>query len=116
MPDSFWAALLADSLVATASAGMTALVVSLLPVALFDGGQLFRYSKLRWSIAFGLAATGFVLIVLPDAANWMAVESDMGVWLIATSVFIAIAIAIYLVAVRRTRRLETRESVTADAD
>lgn len=104
-PNSFWAALLDDSLVATASAGMTALIVALLPIALFDGGALYRYSKLRWSIAFGVSVASFAIVVLPDAANWIYVGSGLGQWLIASSIFIAVAIGAYLYFVRRSRRV-----------
>lgn len=105
-PASFFTALMSDSLTATAAAGLTALVVALLPIALFDGGELFKHSKLRWAIAFGIAVASFSIVVLPSASNWLGLGDGLVTWLLLTLAFIAIAVVVYLLALRRngTRR------------
>jgi hypothetical protein len=100
-PASFFTALLGDTLTATAAGGLTALLVALLPIALFDGGELFRYSKLRWAIAFGIAVASFSIVVLPSASNWLGLGDGLLTWLLLTLGFITLAIVAYLVAVRK---------------
>ena len=100
-PASFLTALLGDTLTATAAGGLTALVVALLPIALFDGGELFRYSKLRWAIAFGVAVASFSIVVLPSASNWLGLGDGLLTWLLLTLGFITLAIVAYLLAVRK---------------
>ncbi len=100
-PAAFLTALLGDTLTATAAGGLTALLVALLPIALFDGGELFRYSKLRWAIAFGVAVGSFSIVVLPSASNWLGLGDGLLTWLLLTLGFITLAIVAYLVAVRK---------------
>ena len=107
-PVAFWTALLTDSLVATSAAGLTALLVALLPIALFDGGELFAYSKLIWGAAFGIAAATFCLIVVPSASNWMGLGDGLLGWLLLTLSFIALAIVAYVFARRRSASTRSR--------
>lgn len=100
-PAAFVTALLGDILTATAAGGLTALIVALLPIALFDGGELFRYSKLRWGIAFGVAVASFSIVVLPSASNWLGLGDGLLTWLLLTLGFITLAIVTYLIAVRK---------------
>jgi len=100
-PAAFFTGLLGDSLTATAAAGLTALLVALLPIALFDGGVLFKNSKRRWAIAFGIAVASFSLVVLPSASNWLGLGDGLLTWLLLTLGFIAVAIITYLIAVRK---------------
>jgi hypothetical protein len=100
-PAAFVTGLLGDSLTATAAAGLTALLVALLPIALFDGGVLFKHSKLRWAIAFGIAVASFSIVVLPSAGNWLGLGDGLLTWLLLTLGFIAVAIVTYLIAVRK---------------
>ena len=101
---SFFTSLLSDSLTATAAAGLTALLVALLPIALFDGGVLFKNSKLRWAIAFGIAVASFSIVVLPSASNWLGLGDGLFTWLLLTLAFIAVAVITYALAVRHNRR------------
>ena len=100
-PAGFFFGLLGDSLTATAAAGLTALLVALLPIALFDGGELFKHSKLTWAIAFGIAAASFAVVVMPSAGNWLGLGDGLLTWLLLTLAFIAVAIVTYLIAVRK---------------
>ena len=100
-PAGFITGFITDSLVATSAAGLTALLVALLPIALFDGGELFKASKLWWAVAFGVAVASFSLVVLPSASNWLGLGDGLLRWLLLTLGFIAVAIVTYLIAVRR---------------
>ncbi len=100
-PLGFITGFITDSLVATSAAGLTALLVALLPIALFDGGELFKASKLWWAVAFGVSVASFSLVVLPSASNWLGLGDGLLRWLLLTLGFIAIAIVTYLIAVRR---------------
>ena len=100
-PSGFFFGLIGDSLTATSAAGLTALLVALLPIALFDGGVLFKNSKLWWSVAFGVAVASFSIVVLPSASNWLGLGDGLLTWLLLTLGFIAVAIITYLIAVRK---------------
>ena len=99
-PMAFLAALAGDALAATTAAGLTAVVVALLPIALFDGGELFAYSKVQWAIAFGIAVASFSLVIVPSAGNWLELGEGLRNWLILTVSFIVLAIIVYLFARR----------------
>jgi hypothetical protein len=103
-PLAFITGLVSDSLVATSAAGLTALLVALLPIALFDGGELFAFSKLRWALAFGVSVASFSIVVLPSASNWLGLGDGLLTWLLLTLGFIAVAIVTYLLALRRHSR------------
>jgi hypothetical protein len=107
-PTAFWTALLTDSLVSTSAAGLTALLVALLPIALFDGGELFGHSKLIWAIAFGISAATFCVIVVPSAGNWMGLGDGLLGWLLLTLCFIVLAIVTYVFARRRSNTQRSR--------
>ena len=107
-PMAFFAALAGDALAATTAAGLTALVVALLPIALFDGGELFAYSKVQWAIAFGIAIASFSLVIVPSAGNWLELGEGLRNWLILTVSFSVLAIIVYLLARRSTHGRRSR--------
>ena len=117
-PRAFWSALATDSLVATSAAGLTALVVGLLPLSLLEGGELYHYSRREWAITFGAAALAFCLIEIPSAADWLDIGNSLTTWTVIAACAIGIAAAVYVISWRLNRRVaidapeERREKVS----
>ena len=105
-PLSFVTTLAADALAATAAGGLTALLVILLPLALFEGGDLWAQSKLLWVGVFGVVAASFCLIVVPRSKSWIALGDGLFGWMLLTLAFIAVAAAVYVL----TRWLKARSA------
>lgn len=111
-PRAFWTQLATESLVAIAAAGLTAILVGLLPFSLLEGGELYRYSRKEWAITFGVTALAFCIIEVPAAANLLAVDNSLGTWIIVAVCILVIAGAVYLLSLRvegRHRSVPERE-------
>ena len=113
---AFWSQLTTESLVAISAAGLTAILVSLLPFSLLEGGELYRYSRREWAVTFGVTALAFCVIEVPAAANLLAVDNSLGTWIIVAACILVIAGAVYLLSLRvtgRHRAIPDREHVLA---
>lgn len=92
---SFFGALFDDTVAAIGAAGLSSLVVALLPITYFDGRTLFKSSKLRWAIVYGVVLIAFFVIVVGSGGLWGDIEQPLWIWLIVFAIFSLVCLAIY---------------------
>jgi len=83
----------------------------LLPLAFFDGKDIWDHSKLVWVAAFAVIATLFAAIVLPNSLDEITDLNDLVGWLIPVAIFGAVVFSLWGWLVWRDRvesRAETR--------
>jgi len=92
--------LIHDAFVATAVSGLGSLLIDLLPVPALIGGALWRHARPQWLALALLTATGFALVVVPQASNWIEVPG-ISRWLTVMVVFMVLALALVVQINRR---------------
>ncbi|HEY0247117.1 MAG TPA: hypothetical protein VGC45_02550 [Gryllotalpicola sp.] len=73
------------------------------------GGVLWAHARRQWLALTVLAATGFALVVIPAASNWLVVHGTLGRWLMILSVAILLGLATIAVINWRVHREHGRE-------
>ncbi|MCW5945048.1 MAG: hypothetical protein KIT06_04660, partial [Cryobacterium sp.] len=92
---SFFGALFDDTVAAIGAAGLSSLVVALLPITYFDGRTLFKSSKLRWAIVYGVVLIAFFVIVVGSGGLWGDINQPLWIWMIVFAIFSLVCLAIY---------------------
>lgn len=92
---SFFGALFDDTVAAIGAAGLSSLVVALLPITYFDGRTLFKSSKLRWAIIYGVVLIAFFVIVVGSGGLWGDINQPLWIWMIVFAIFSLVCLAIY---------------------
>lgn len=95
-PETFGGALLDDTLVAVATAGVSALVIGLLPIGYLDGRTLFLNSKLKWLFSYLVVLVAFFVIVVPSGTLWGGIQGPFWIWLTILLAFAAVCVGVYL--------------------
>ena len=113
-PATFGGALVNDTLVAVATAGVSALVIGLLPVGYLDGRTLFLKSKLTWLFSYLVVLVAFFVIVVPSGTLWGGIQGPFWIWLTILLIFAAACVGTYLW-FRFRRAEETEASATEHA-
>ncbi|CAN5235056.1 hypothetical protein BH09ACT6_BH09ACT6_12730 [soil metagenome] len=92
---TFGSQLLAEVLSGLTVEALTAPVVALVPLTFLDGRPVFAWSKPGWVCLYSVAATTFVLVLLPMPSTWVEVPSLLSPWAIASGVFTAVSVAVW---------------------
>jgi hypothetical protein len=98
-----------DALVATAVAGLGGLLVELIPLPALIGSSLRRHLPRQWVAATAATTVSFLVIVVPQASNWIEVAS-LGGWITVVILFTILAVTV-IVAVNRRVQHELAEEV-----
>ncbi|MBX3067154.1 MAG: hypothetical protein KF844_00705 [Cryobacterium sp.] len=93
--ESFLGALFDDTVSAIAAAGLSTLVIALLPITYFDGRTLYRASKLRWALVYLVTVITFFVIVVGNGGLWGDIRQPLWVWILVMAVFSAVCLGIY---------------------
>lgn len=93
-PNSFFTALVGDTMVAITAEGLTALFIGLLPFRYLDGESVFQFSKWIWAACYTVAALAFVLIVVPS--SWGEIGGSLPLWITIVAAFFIVAVGLYL--------------------
>ncbi len=106
-----WPVLLVhDTLVAIAVAGLGSLLVELMPLRTLAGGAIWAHARRQWVALAILTGLGFVLIVVPDASNWLAIHDSVVRWVaIAVAFAVAAVVVVLVLNVRAARAHEQSE-------
>jgi len=104
-PTTTLGAFVHDAMVIVVASLLCGTLLRLLPLPAFPGMTLARHATVTWLALFGVSATAFFAIVLPQPGNWLFVGHDLvSRWLILLGVFGLFAFAVYLVELRNLRR------------
>lgn len=76
---------------------LTALPIALLPLAVLDGGVVFAWKRWVWAIAYLVALTAFLLIVLPLPASWDDLTGTHLAWLVLFVAYCVLALAVWAI-------------------
>lgn len=84
-----------DTLVAIVAESLTGLLIVLLPLAFFNGRELWAQSKVLWVVSFMVVATAFSAIVLPTATEQVGSVVDLVPWLIPVAIYAVVVFALW---------------------
>ncbi|MBA4346038.1 MAG: hypothetical protein C0419_05975 [Microbacterium sp.] len=84
-----------DTLVAIVAESLTGLLIVLLPLAFFNGRELWAQSKVLWVVSFMVVATAFSAIVLPTATEQVGSVFDLVPWLIPVAIYAVVVFALW---------------------
>jgi|GEM_PF-2018250 len=111
---SFALALLRDSLAALSTAGLTGMLIAMLPFLFMDGHDLWNHSKRVWAGIYAAVVVVFFLVVAPNPESWGDLGAKYGSWMLALGCFTAVSLAVYFWLRWDTRRQELRELLNKD--
>lgn len=111
---SFATALLRDSLAALSTAGLTGMLIAMLPFLLLDGHDLWNHSKRVWAGIYAAVVMVFFLVVAPKPASWGDLGAKYGSWMLVLGCFTAVSLTAYFWLRWDTRRREQRELALED--
>jgi hypothetical protein len=60
---------------------VAALPIVLLPLAVFDGGTLFKWNKVLWAVLYAVSLAWFFAVLLPLPISWVGVGLPLVVWI-----------------------------------
>jgi hypothetical protein len=86
----------------TTTSVLCGLLIRLLPVPLL-GGEFRREAPVSWGVSFTLTLAAFLVVVAPQATNWLFVGDALGRWLVLTGVFLVLVAAVYIWQMRSGR-------------
>jgi hypothetical protein len=101
-PDG-WLVFLRETLAAITVAGIVALPLALLPVRGLAGYELFRESRVRWAIAYGVGLMAFLVVLVPFPESWREVPISFVAWLGLFLAYVVVAVVTWLVVVKPWR-------------
>ncbi len=78
-----------------AVATLAALPIALFPMAVTDGGVIFRWSKKIWILAYVVALTVFMLIVIPLPASWSEISGSFTAWVGIFVAYCVVAVVVW---------------------
>ena len=111
---SFATALLRDSLAALSTAGLTGMLIAMLPFLLLDGHDLWNHSKRVWAGIYAAVVMVFFLVVAPKPASWGDLGAKYGSWMLVLGCLTAVSLTAYFWLRWDTRRREQRELALED--
>jgi hypothetical protein len=106
---SFTTALLRDSLAALSTAGLTGMLIAMLPFLFMDGHDLWNYSKRVWAGIYAAVVVVFFLVVAPKPESWGELGAKYGSWMLVLGCFTAVSLTAYFWLRWDTRRQEQQE-------
>jgi hypothetical protein len=111
---SFATALLRDSLAALSTAGLTGMLIAMLPFLFMDGHDLWSHSKRVWAGIYAAVVVVFFLVVAPKPESWGELGAKYGSWMLVLGCFTAVSLTAYFWLRWDTRRQEQRQPALAD--
>lgn len=83
--------------------GVSTLPLALAPFAALDGAALFRWRKWVWALSYAIGLAAFMYVLFNVPGGTAQVDGDFARWIVIFTVFVLIAVAVWLIdwAVRR---------------
>jgi hypothetical protein len=111
---SFATALLRDSLAAISTAGLTGMLIAMLPFLLLDGHDLWNHSRRVWAGIYAAVVSVFFLVVAPKPESWGDLGAKYGSWMLVLGCFTAVSLTAYFWLRWDTRRRQQGELALED--
>jgi len=92
---SLWAVGLEACLAAITIIGIETVVICLIPLRFVEGSKLEAWSRTAWALVFGLAAFGFVHILLRPDSGYVAATSARATVIVLFVLFGLISVAFW---------------------
>lgn len=93
---SVFTGLVQDALSTITAEGLTGMLLGLLPLAFFEGKEVWDHSKWLWAALFLVTGTAFSLLVLPTAIAPAKIGESLPVWLLVLGCFTVLSVGIWL--------------------
>jgi hypothetical protein len=95
--------------------GVSSLPLALLPFAALDGGDLLKWKKWVWGLAYAVGLAAFMLVLLSIPDSFGTIKGDFLRWILLFGVYTVVAVGIWIIDGALTRRKEKPKPRVASA-